>query len=585
MATYSQTPLADSTTVRETQTPVGKKTKKGTIEHILFGIALILAVLLGAAIRFSPHTSFYPIPGVYRAASVYDIQHILNTGHEIRLSEDHDVTSYSSNIYLGTQDILRHKVDSAVLLLLGLTTHDLADYYRYGLWSPLVVFPLAVMTLYHALCRERGKASRRSEMLAIIFFATLGSFNLVSVSYHGETNTSTGWTLLVIALYGLLRIPEAPVSGRLTFFSFSTLLIFLYHTPALLLACSAATLALMGMRRNRTQATRSHSPVTMLIIILIDITYFMYVSVSFFALFATTLAETPSLFNFLVRQQSSDAPRDFALADLLSRGEASFRVPLAILAVLVSLPVITVIVLGLMKRLKAISGNQSVNVIYPWLMGLMPFSAALLIWSGLSGLMWKAAEFGSLYAIIAIMVLFTADLPRPARMTTFLLALTCVALSSYLFYYYERQGASHLTYAEQDAAEWLSHRAAPNEAVFTDLRMAAPLIVNDHLAVVGINDYDSPEQVRSLLEAIYYGDDPSIAGAMMRTIYVPEVFTLRYAMFSHRAEDNLPGIKGYDYNFKSAPPGYMDKYLEAPGFNLIYDNGTVRIFEITEVEE
>lgn len=544
-------------------------------------VVVVVLIIIGAAIvRLTPFASFYPIPGTYRAYSVYDIRHILETGHEIRTGERTALTSYASGIYLGTHDILRHKVDSAIMLLLGLNVGDLETYYHYALWSPLIMFPLAALALTYALHRANGTQARPATLLPVLIFSLLGSFNMLSVSYHGESNTVTGWTFMLVAIYGLVRIPDNPVRGRVIFLMFSSLLTILYHTPAILLACVVLSLGIFSLRYWRISAPRSHSTQTMILVLLLIISHFMFVSVLYFRLFAKTLQQAPSLITFLLLQQSGRAPRDLVLADLLSTEDASFKMPMAILALMIALPVSIVILMGVCRRLRALGGEEMVRIIFPWLIGLLPFSIGLLLWCGFSGLMWKAGEFGSLFAVIALAALQSMRIGRGTRLALYTLMIACVGLSMYLFYTYQGRGPSHLTYAEQEAANWLASRAAPNEAVFTDLRLAAPLITADHLAVVGINDYDPPERVRQALDVIYYGTDSHSAAEAIRRTYLPRELKLRYAMFSRRAENNLPGIKGFDYNFKGAPAGYTDKFVQAPGFSLIYDNGTVRIFEV-----
>ncbi len=116
--------------------------------------------------------------------------------------------------------------------------------------------------------------------------------------------------------------------------------------------------------------------------------------------------------------------------------------------------------------------------------------------------------------------------------------------------------------------------------MFTDLRLAAPLIVANHLGVVGINDYEAPETVRQELMAIYYGEDGPAAIAAMHRVPIPPGTILRYAMFSDRQSADLPGIKGYDYTFKGAPLDFTDKYVGTSETQLIYEQGGVRIFRL-----
>jgi len=539
---------------------------------------IILLIAVGAWVRLLPHMSYYPIPGVYRAYSVYDILHILRTGHEIRQGEAGPVTSYSTGVYLGTQDILRHKVDASVILLLGLDRGDLQAYYRYGLWSPLVVVPLAIFALYSALARARGRPTGYRGLL-LVAFAVLGSFSMISVTFHGETNTATGWSFMLMALYGLVRIREAPVGGRVLFFVFCALLVMLYHTSAILLVSCVVVLAIWTLVRGGRHAPYTHSLTTLLVIAVLVLAYFMYVSVSYFDFLSRTLTKAPSLIIYLLRQQGGTSPGS-VLADLLAPGPPAFPYEMLALALLVAVPVAGVFLVAVRGRLTRLCGLQATNVLFPWLLGLIPFSLGLFIWNGISGLEWKLGEFGSLFSLIALSCLLAAPLARRLTAALTILVIVCMVLSTVMYYTYNRNGPSYLTYAEEEAGTWLAERAGPREVVFTDLRLAMPLIVHDHLMVVGINDYERPRTVRRWLEAIYYGSDARAAQAALDEIWVPAGTQMRYALFSQRAERDLPGIKGYDYNFRGAPAGYTRKFLSLPGWSLVYDNGTVQIFEL-----
>ena len=528
----------------------------------------------------APHSGFYPIPAGFRAYSVYDIRHILRTGHEIRLSEKHNVTSYSSGIYLGTDDILRHKVDASVMLLLGLRPRDLQPYYHFGLWSPLVAFPLAVLALYYALCRCNNRKARSVDAVALVAFSVLGSFMMIDVTFHGETNTATGWTFMAVAMYGLVRIREAPLGGRIVFFLFTALVVLLYHTAAIVLACSAVSIGTFELMRRGKWDRRSQSAATMLVAGIFVAWYFTYVSVSFFDLFAKSLGSVPNLIGYLFREQSSAVPRGFALGDLLTHNDSGFAIPLVCLSLLVAMPVAAVIMLGLGKRLEGVAGERSVSVVYPWLVGLVPLTTALFIWGGVSGVQGKDGEFGSLFCIFALAAIMSGAAARTARRWVVILVVASVGLSSYLYIDQEQYGASYLTYPEYRGATWLAANSPQDKTVFTDLRLAAPLIVNNHLAVEGTDDYLAAKIVRTQLMSIYYQSHSSMVWRGLQEVPVAPQTSLGYAMFSTRESESLPGIKGYDYNFRAAPRGFMHKFRYVPGFSLIYSNGTIEIFKI-----
>jgi hypothetical protein len=558
--------------------PLPRVLKSKRVRNGAFLVLLVAVMLLGAVVRIAPHFNYYPIPGAYFAYSTYDIDYILRTGHEIRPNEVQPVTSYSSGIYIGTEDVLRNKLEASVLLLMGLDETSLETFYRLGLWMPVVVFPLMVLALYSALARANGIQTSATRALLLAAFAVVGSFYMLMVTYTGEANTATGWVFMLGALYGLLRIPVSPRGGRLMFFGFTLLVVFLYHTAAAVLA-SVLTNLLIFRSIERTDASNSHSSVTILTALVGIVAYFAYVSLSFFDLFAKTLGSVPSILEYLLRGQGAP-PRDSALSDLLSTNtDPSFVLPLVASAILIVWPFLLVVGSGLVRsRYWPVAHSR--QVIVPWLLGLGPFAVGLYLWSGVSGVMGKAGEFGSVFSIVATAYLFASLIGPITRRLLYLSIIAAMVLAVNLYMGYERNAPGYLTYAEQDAATWLAARAKPNEVVFTDLRLAAPLIVANHMAVVGIDDYQPPPTVRRWLSAVYYGNDAQAALSAMREVYIPLGTTLRYAMFSTRQSVDLPGIKGYDYNFKAAPSGFTDKFVAAAWAHVIYDAGGVRIFKL-----
>jgi hypothetical protein len=230
--------------------------------------------------------------------------------------------------------------------------------------------------------------------------------------------------------------------------------------------------------------------------------------------------------------------------------------------------------------LTEVAGPLAQNTFLPWLLGLVPLSLGLFAWSGISAVLWKTGEFGSVFAVVALVVLMASRIGSRSKALLRYAVVTCVLLSAFIFYNYQRPGPAQLTVAEESASDWLAGHARDDEAIFTDLRLASPLIIRRHLAVFGINDQDESARVVQRLQAVYYNEDPIAANAAIRGVQLPEGLTLRYAMFSKRMEEDSPGIKGFDYNFRGASTGFTDKFLRLPDWDLVFDNGTVRVFAL-----
>ena len=552
---------------------------RGRGQSLLIAVAVCFLVLLGAFVRLLGKADYYPIPGSFRAYSVYDITYILQHGHELASSSGLILTPYSSNVLLGSQDVLRIKLEAAVIMMLGLGPADLRTYYAFAFWGPLVLFPLISLALYRLLCQVNRTSASYPAYLSLLAFCLLGSFTIMMVTYHGEANTATGYTFLFAAFYGILAKPESKAFGRVMFFVFSLLVILLYHTAAILLGSIAITMALTGLRQKQP----TDAPYTrgmMVAVLCMVVSYFMYVSVSFFRLFAENLGTVPDLLSFLFAQDSNAAPRGTVLSGLLSKGDNAFQLRMAILSLATALPVGLFLLMALTGHLARLVDRAARQVIAPWLLGLIPFSIGLFLWAGLSGLLWKDGEFGSVFCTVALAGLLASRMRAKFRLLLCALALFCIVLSCFQYVAYERYGPSDLTYAEQDAAVWLAAQAKPTDVVFTELRLAAPLIELNHLAVTGINDYAYPAATRQLLAAIYYGSDPVAALRGLQRIAVPPHTRLRYLLFSRRDEHDLPGVEGFDYTFRGAKAGFYEKFGQIQGFSQIYDNGTAVIYSI-----
>src|SRR5439155_18892574 len=105
--------------------------------------------------------------------------------------------------------------------------------------------------------------------------------------------------------------------------------------------------------------------------------------------------------------------------------------------------------------------------------------------------------------------------------------------------------AQYLTHQETSAVNWITSTRNASVVVFTDFRLAGPLVGFGYLKVIGISDIDlSPSQVNHLLQEVYYSGNPCAAAAGLAgvTTYTGQSYDL--LLVSQRMKDEFPAIKG-----------------------------------------
>ena len=146
--------------------------------------------------------------------------------------------------------------------------------------------------------------------------------------------------------------------------------------------------------------------------------------------------------------------------------------------------------------------------------------------------------------------------------------------------------AQYLSNQESQGAVWIRSYQDNSVVVFTDFRLAGPLIAVGYLRVVGISDSSmSTAEVNRLLDEIYYSADSCSIGkglSEVRTSTTNQSYQL--FMVSTRMSATFPGIKGYNYNFQPAPLRFIESYAANPALDSVYDNGEVHVYSATGLE-
>lgn len=411
----------------------------------------------------------------------------------------------------------------------------------------------------------RGRAQRHAALHAPLVAALVTLGTPVAIVYLGGWNSAYGWVLL-LALTAVATSDLHTVWCRLL-----TLLIAvsgppLYHTFGFLLNIYVvllwACLSLVGLRG------RVASP---LLVLACYMAYQMYVSVQFFQELTTGVLDVLTL-EFLARDTQK-----LAVA-VAGADEAYLRYVHLALWSLLSLPILLVGLRYLAALRARLRGAASADMAYPAAVTAM--SAAVVVVALLFGLKFSV-EFminrGAEYLLVPAVLAAIAELRvRRAAPPRYLLPLGAVALALSLYSFGVQaptvRASNYYTMAEAEGYAWLAGRLAPDEAVFTDFRLAGAFIADGHFRVLGVTG-NRTERTFDLLDAIYYRSTPATVGSALDSVRTTgEGRAADYLFLSRQMLRSYPGLDGFGTHFQPAPAGFFAALDASPDWRLVFAN-------------
>src|SRR5207249_3132435 len=132
----------------------------------------------------------------------------------------------------------------------------------------------------------------------------------------------------------------------------------------------------------------------------------------------------------------------------------------------------------------------------------------------------------------------------PPRAVIAVALITAILLSAVVHTTSPTVTAQYLTSQESLGLAWITSHRNSTVVVFTDFRLAGPLVAAGYLRVIGISDSDRPPtEVNRLLDDIYYSGNPCLINeALMelRTLITNQNYEL--FVVSARMTETFPGI-------------------------------------------
>jgi hypothetical protein len=202
---------------------------------------------------------------------------------------------------------------------------------------------------------------------------------------------------------------------------------------------------------------------------------------------------------------------------------------------------------------------------------------------GTVGLLHRGKEYIFFFSVLALILLLGSISNSQKTIRRFIIVSVIIAIVSSA-YIHLNSGAhnEHLYESERKGQEWILNYVSKDEVIFTDLRLSANLVANNHFKVIGPEDPD-PQTLNVLkerLNKIFYGNNTQEAIQCLKTLHSTQGESFDYIFFSKRMTRDYPepGIRIYGSSITPAPLNFLYKYDQSENLNKVYENGIATIY-------
>ncbi|MFC1951006.1 hypothetical protein ACFLXN_01180 [Chloroflexota bacterium] len=543
--------------------------RTGRLSNLNLGLIIFLLILVGIMVRVYPNLDYHPVPGDYDVNMIYPTLHILDNGHELVPGEI-ETAEYTHGIYVATNDRTKSMLPSILCIVSGINGDQYFIFERFSLFAGVLLLPFSVLLLFKYLCRRNNKEISSIALVFLFSAAVFGNATIIaSSSSQTVANTSAiEASFLILAFYFLLRAKQNRVAAGL-FMLIIICITLLHRTSSMFLLCvlimMLATSLITKMRSQKD--IQQPYPVSLVITgIVIIIAYYMYLGKNFFGSLISMVEEILGDFNI------ADDPQ--IVNTYLIQGSVNTQIFKAAV-ILASGFCLVYFLFYLSKRRYDLLGGYKISLIFfAWLAALIPFSLAMWAWAGLLGVFSRVTTYASVVSLIGLAIILSSYKRSPigAKLIKIIMAISMVC--SILIYLIPSQPpVNRLTYAENDATQWLSLEAHKDDVIFTDYRLCGPLTLSGFMLTMGALQGVSESQVELAIndfKAIYYENDTEKALSYMDNNPVNDEVA-KYIFFSRRMSE--VGVKELTWGaFKPPPEEFMNAFSNSKELNKIYDN-------------
>ncbi len=522
-------------------------------------LAILGALGLALIIRFYPLTEFSLAPAGFSSYVAFSDYHTLESGHLVEPQDIKVYDQFSAQLHTATQIHPILVLRPIISVVTGLETTS----WLYSLVLSIIFgFPFLLAVLL--LARTKGRIGTVDSFIIALYALLVTPTAILTITYGGST---LGYLVIVFALYFYLQGNEVRRRGIIILLA--AMMAISYFTGGLAFLGLMLFIVLFELCAKPRITSTFHFTLLYSVIFL---SYLMYISTSRFG----GLVHMGEVIVLLLQGKMDIATRAGMgplVNPYLTSTSLANKLRLTINAFFVVIPFAYFIIWG-RRYFKA---QKERFVAFSTAFFLVPL--ILLTFLAIGGV-GRMVEYGALASVI-LFALMAGRIKQSHWKLLRIVVILAVLSSTYAYVMTENRPITRLTYAEQYAADFLSPLIDEQSVVFTDYRLAAPLLGRGHFRTTGI-DMLKPKDVEpdlATLRDIYWGDDTEAAMDALGQIKLGGE-NVDYLLFSKGMTQALPGIRTYTFNFKPAPADFHSKYDRASPITCIYNNGDAFIYKM-----
>ncbi len=546
-------------------------------------LAFILLGILGWLIRVSSWSGLSPVRGRYTPGVDFAAFYTITHG---RIQPLIPSTTYTGNlangmIYLG--EYARALLNAPLLLVTGLGSLDQGLlFYAVTPWPAILVLPLTIILGVHATMlasRAPAQATANGKVYLLAYgLAVLGFPSLILLTTSSATMDYFGWIFAGLLFYVLVR-QRTILSARSKFAAMGILFLFnlqgYHHTTSLFVALMLGGVVVVQYYVRPRVRVLSPSLVVLYGVVLVS--YILYLTLAFNGYF---LAVTDSLGNLL--DGILGIGRYDPLASINASNQFSpTRIVLRIVDVTLIIVVLSTVSVRIARRRVA---DPTGLTVAGFTVGMAAAAIFAVGWGGFGESFLRISAIAAVVSILGLGWLLVNSAERQRKALT-VLAVSVIIVSPLVFLSGTPALRLNEHQSEWSAIGWLGTRAPKNLTVFSDSRLASPLIYYGIRTPIGFEDEGVSLANSSVLLGIYYDffrsegpDNSTQAICSINRLYSSNV---DFVLYSRYFADPRTGVVGYLDTYAPANDDALAHLENSATFQLVYDSGSTSAFALS----
>ena len=524
------------------------------LKRLNLALAFILLGILAWLLRVSSWIGFSPVKGKYTPGVDFVGFYTITHGRMPTLLE---ATTYTSNlangmIYIG--EYARALLNVPLLLVTGNgTLRDGLVFYATVPWPGVLVLPITILLGVHAIvlaARARGLAVNNKQIYLLTYgLAVLGFPSLILFTTSSAIMDYFGWIFVGLLFYILVR-QRTMKSARLRFTAMAVIFLFdlqiYHHTTSLFAALMIAGVFLFQYYAR--PRIRIIGPSFFVLYGVLLMSFILYLTLALGG-YRLALAESLGTLANGILGVGHDNP----LAGIQTSNEyAADR----ILVRLVDVSLIVTVLLAITLRVLSRKSTDPTAVTVAGLTIGMTAAAIFVIgWGGFGNFFVRISAISAVVSILGLGWLLIHSSER-GRTSLLALSLAVIFVSPVAFAESHASSQLDLYESESTAMAWVGTRVPHTSTVFSDSRLASPLIYYGIRTPIGFEDEGLAAQNPLVLSNIYYSffrptgsDSPPHAICLIDKLYNTSV---QYAVYSQYFASDNTGVVGYANTYEPA---------------------------------